>query len=331
MKLLKTLIPTTMMAFAISACGGGPDVDKVRADFDNPTGSTKDKNGVIAASGKQEAAGNNSALSLAGGGVPGLGLTASTQTGFEKVAPMRLASPFMRGFNFKSKALRAAQDDDIFSSGCIDNQAELAEQFADAMSDYDGGEIEMSFEIEVSDASKCASNLSGSFSIAYDMKITATTQAIEAEAQYNNMCDSDAGSCLDGAMVISGTVDGTKEEMLMAWDLTSKFTDEDGKEHTVVTKGGIRMKNSETEASIEYLQYVNIDGEEYSYVLEIGANVSGDLSLSIRGSDGELNCSFSEANGTGMCSGTVDGEAFDLSWSEEEYDSVTESDEFIDG
>jgi hypothetical protein len=333
MKLLKTLIPTTIMAFAITACGGGPDVDQVRADFDNPSGSTKDKNGVIAASGKHEAAGNNSALSLAGAGVPGLGLTATTQKGFEKVGPMRFIAPHLRALGMKSQALTIAQDEgDLFSGDCIDNPEEFAEQLAEAEVSDDGSEVELSFEISVSDASKCSANLSGSFSIAYDIKVTQGSYSVEAEATYDNMCDSDSKSCLDGAMVIAGSFEGTTSEMLMAWDLTSQFTDEDGKEQAVATKGGIRMRNTATEASVEILLYVNLDGEEYSYVLKVAADVNGNSSFEFRGSDGEAICSFSESTGAAMCSGVdADGVAFDYSWSEEEYDSVTESDEFLDG
>lgn len=333
MKFLKSLIPTTMMAIAISACGGGPDVDQVRADFENPSGSTKDKNGVIAASGKQEAS-DNSALSLAGGGVPGLGLTATTQKGFEKIGPMRFIAPQLRRLGATSQALRVSQDDDIINESCIDNADELAEALADADVSGGGDEVELSFTIEVGDASKCSSNLSGAFSISYDLKVTATTQQIEAEAKYNNVCDSDTGSCLDGSMIIAGNFDNTSgsSEMLMAWDFTSQYTDEDGKSQTIATKGGIRMTNTATESTIEFLQYVrNSDGEEVSYVLKLGANVNGDVSLDIRGTDGELVCQFSESTGTGTCSGMVDGESFDLSWSEDEYDSVTESDEFLDG
>src|SRR5262245_33029707 len=86
-RLMSGLVPTTILAVAVTACGG-PDIDKVKADFENPSGSTTDKSGVIAAQGKQSAAGNNSALSLAGGGVPGFGLTATGRgSGFAKIAP----------------------------------------------------------------------------------------------------------------------------------------------------------------------------------------------------------------------------------------------------
>jgi hypothetical protein len=55
------------------ACGG-PDIDQVKADFDNPSGSTTDKNSVMSASSQANASG--SVRSLGASGVPGQSLTA---------------------------------------------------------------------------------------------------------------------------------------------------------------------------------------------------------------------------------------------------------------
>jgi hypothetical protein len=333
MKMLKNgLIPTAIMAAAISACGGGPDIDQVKKDFDNPSGSGKDKTGVIAASGKQDSTSSNGALGAAGGGIPGFGLTAVGATKLSKVNPLTIIRPhFPMGRAYSALRVNQFEDDEaFFGPGCVDNADELNEASAEIQAAILSGEdAEVSFSIEISDLSKCDSSLSGGMEISYELAREGGKMSIEAEASYDNVCDSESGACLDGAFVISGYANGSDSEMVMAWDLKATGPDDDGNEYTIETKGGIRMRSGAGGSSFEYLQYVkDSTGEEVSYVLKIGADAMGNATLEFRCRDGNLSCAVSTTTGAGACTGEIDGQTFSIEWTDADWDSVTESDDF---
>src|SRR5262245_7348646 len=69
------MLGSALTTLLLVACGGGPDINQIKADFDSPSGSVKSKDGMAAASGSLDASG--SAVVVGGGGVPGTSLTAS--------------------------------------------------------------------------------------------------------------------------------------------------------------------------------------------------------------------------------------------------------------
>lgn len=332
-RFMKSLVPATMMAMLVSACGGGPDVDQVKADFENPSGSTKDKNGVIAASGKQGTT-NNSALGVAGGGIPGLGLTAEGRsTIFNKIAPRTVFGPKLTqiaAVAMKRSDLRVAQSE----TSCFDS-SELQEASAELQAAAVKGEkasVSVSMSVDLGD---CSADASGSLDLSMDMTVDGTKISYDVEYTFNNVCDKTSGECLDGGMAQQAAIDlsdmDASIKSVSAWDFTA--TDGDG--NSIHTKGGLRIGFSSDAmgdtAKIEYLLYVaDSSGNEVSYVLTIEANgATGELTLAIRGSDGELTCSFSEATGSGMCSGTdSSGSSFEMSWTDGEYDAITSSEDY---
>jgi hypothetical protein len=351
-RFVKGLIPTTIMAMAVSACGGGPDIDKAKADFENPSGSGKDKNAVIAANGKQSTAGDNSALTLAGGGVPGLGLTVEGKSSrLGKIAPaaiaLRRVAPMVDQANrvkFPGRQIEPLR----VSEGAGD--CLVSTDFEQAQADFtaalmEGKEASFSATFKAGDLSACDSSLSGAMVMSMDMKLTQTAMLISIETSFDQVCDNNEGSCADGAMAQDAAIEfgGMGEsvfgsvKMVSAWDLTATYTDEAGAKQSIASKGGIRLGYLGTqageEASLEYLNYVkDSSGSEVSYVLIIKANtMDGSASITIKCKDGELTCSFNDTTGEGMCSGNIDGETLMESWTAEEYDVVVESEDFKNG
>jgi hypothetical protein len=332
----RLLIPTTIVAMAISACGG-PDIDKVKADFENPSGSAKDKNAVIAANGKQNTAGNSSALSLAGGGVPGLGLGSSafTKIATKTIVARQIASIAQIGLHKSELRAQAASPACFQSSDATQASQDLAEAF------MTGGSASASYSISVNLAD-CDVGASGSMEMSIDMKVDGQTISYDSEVTMNNVCEEATGSCVDGGMAQQGAIDLGSADMsnifgsiklVSAWDFTATFKDAAGKDQSIKSKGGLRIgyssdANGES-GKIEYLEYVtDASGNEVSYVLIIEANSNGDATLKIKCKDGELSCMFSESMGSGSCNGTIDGESFMVDWTSDDYNSVVDSDDF---
>lgn len=337
--MMKRLIPTTILAVAVTACGGA-DIDKVKADFENPSGSTQDKNGVIAANGKQQAAGSNSALSLAGGGVPGLGLsTTGSGAKFAKISPRTVFGSKMVNIaaaGLKRSELRVAQSE----ASCFDS-SELEEKSGELQAAVaTGGKAEASVSMSVNMAD-CDPGMSGSLDLDMNMKVDGAKISYDVEYTFSNVCETASGDCVDGAMAQEAFIDFSSADMtnlfgsiksVSAWDLTATYTNEKGVQETITSKGGLRIGFSSNaggeSAEIEYLNYVkSSSGEEVSYVLTLKATTGqdGKLTISIRGSDGSLECTFTEATGEGMC---TDGNGNTVSWTEAEYSDVTSSDDF---
>lgn len=321
------ILGAAFISFGLAACGGGPDIDKAKADFANPSGKTSDKNGVIAAQGKQDASG--SAMQLGAGGLPGnsFGLSATGKSGFAKASVARLMAPqaerlraLVQRDQYRSFGLTTAQDD----SSCGD--AEASAIFGeDLAADAADGEVSGSGSFTI-DYSSCNIGLTGSADYSIEYEITQTSMKFTIEVSMNNVCQED--ECVTGAMAMEMSAEGGLGaagtfQIITAWDLTSTH---EGKE--IKSKGGIKMGfDDQGTSTIEILVYVNTaDGEEWSYVLKATQDFDGAGSLEIRGSDGELSCTWS-ADGSGQCT----GDAGALEWSAEESDAVEGEEWFAEG
>lgn len=320
------ILGAAFISIGLAACGGGPDIEKAKADFANPTGKTSDKNGVIAAQGKQDASG--SAMSASAGGLPGFGLTAVGKGNLAKASVTRLLVPqaermraIVQGTQMRNFALNIAQ-----SEGCGDDVAgeALGADFAEDAAD---GSASGSFSFSI-DYSACAgSGLTGSADYNVEFEIDQTKMYMLAEISMNAVCAGD--ECVTGsmAMELDGTFGGADGlgggfQTLVAWDLTSTH---EGKE--IKSKGGIKMGFDDQASTIEILVYVNTaDGEEWSYVLKATQNFDGAGSLEIRGSDGNLSCTWM-ADGSGQCS----GDAGALEWTAEESEAIEDEEWFAEG
>lgn len=335
-------------ALALTACGGGPDIDQVRADFDNPSGSTKDKTGVLAANGKRDA--SESALRLTTG-VPGAsgGLTAAGKAhGLDKIAPralweQKLRSLYNQRMATEGRALRMAQDEepiggDDFGSGCQDSpEAQAAFQElvtdlgVDAANPLGGSTADASAEYTQDLASCSGGALTGTLEVAIEVELEEGKMRFAIEQGFVEVCEAEgAKTCINGTFIMEATMagSGTGEdgslEFLTAWELDATWT-EDGAELSASTKGGIRMAVDNQMFGLEYLVYCKDSaGEEVSYVLRFQVNADGSMSLEYKGADGEMSCSVT-SDGNGQCTGDSE-----MTWTDAEYDGVVESDDFED-
>jgi hypothetical protein len=335
----RALVPCAALAALVSACGGGPDLARVRADFESPSGLTKDKQGVIAASGKQTTSGTGSALSLAGNGVPGFGLVDGRGShAFASIAPSGVVRRQMAEYVRQARGQRLdhlrTHDGADACFGEIDQQ-KLA-RFGQALQSGGNAKLEHS---GTANFSSCSRELTGSAKFSMKIEVRNGTQ-MKAEIEYalNEVCQKADNSCVDGelAMEMEMNLDENALEGLGnlryvgAWDLVLTGNGESGARETISSKGGVRFgfstsSSGQEQASFEYLHYVkDSSGKEVSYVFSLRSD-GGTTMLAIRGADGELTCSFNEASGEGQCQGTVDGEAFDLSWTDADFAEVTSS------
>jgi hypothetical protein len=347
MRKLASALPATL-SLALVACGGGPDIEQIKADFNSPSGSVKSKDGMVAASGSLDASG--SAVVVGGGGVPGSSLTASGKNvGLWQInvrrtweARARAVRDYINGKTTQAQALSEAQVD---ASGCDSSpeaQAAFEEAFGDVIIDglnpLGGSKVSGSASYE-QDFSACSNGeLSGSAKV--EVKIELEQQgdggrfAITVKYGLNNVCEltTDERACLDGTMIVEAEALGSGElgqlTFTSAWELSATWT-EAGTERSASLKGGIRSffeGDGETgSAKIEVINYVNSpEGGEWSYVWSFeGAfnGLEGTATISCRGSDGEVSCTIDE-NG-GVCTGSdgsrvewtaADEQALDEEW-----------------
>src|SRR5688500_43339 len=93
----KLITATACFSLALAACGGSkaPPIDQIKEDFNSPSGSTADKQGVAGAYSKQSNSG--SAASVAAGGFTGggFGLTNAADK-FSKASVHRTLLPYFR-------------------------------------------------------------------------------------------------------------------------------------------------------------------------------------------------------------------------------------------
>lgn len=342
------LFPTALTAIALTACGSsGPDLDQVRQDFDNPTGSISDRTALMDATGKREASGP--ALALAGGGIPGQSLTAAEVKGVGQLAPMKLHGRHMERVRYalsetgRARAGLSADaelpGDGDYSNTCAESpEAEAAFQgaYEALIRDAAGGGSSASASASYSlDVGACAANMTGTLSIDLEISVQATgsdsgSMRFKVTQKYEDVCEVGGEQrCIDGTFVMeaSASSDGMQTgafETLSAWELTATWVDA-GTTHTASTKGGIRMsvegEGEQGSFAIEYLVYAqNAQGEEVSFVLEISADSEGQAALVYRGADGSLECRV-EASGAGTCTAVGSDGTETVSWTAEEYAS----------
>jgi hypothetical protein len=321
------ILGAAFISIGLVACGG-PDIDKVKADFQNPSGKTSDKSGVIAAQGKQSS--SSGAMQVGVGGVPGLGgdgLTAvGKDKGFVKASAARLMIPQaerIRSLVQKTPVRQFALDIAQAEGGDCGDAEATAALGEDLAVDAADGEASGSFSFSVDFSSCAGSGLTGKATYNVDYEVSQTAFDMTVSLDFDAVCQEN-GDCITGSMLMNMNADGGvgaagSFETITAWDLTATT---DGKE--ITTKGGIKMGFDDLGSSIEILVYVNTaDGEEWSYVLKATQGFNGEGMLEIRGSDGNATCTW-HADGNGQCT----GDAGALEWTAEESDAV-ESEEWF--
>jgi hypothetical protein len=346
LRLLSGLVPACLMTVGLAACGGsnGPNVGQVKQDFDHPTGSAKDQQGVAAAAGAQEQM-TQSGAGFTGGGVPGFSLRAEdlVHRGFAPFVPHNFFSAQIDQFkNYVLGQSTFALGDGTTTSrsslfdSCIDKN-----KLEDQIKSQAG---QSSFQVSLSiDLSACAgSGYTGSFDINMSGQIerTASTAKITLEmtASMHSVCETATGTCIDGGLaeeaIVGGSTMGTSSSsgdfnFTLAWNWTATGKDKNGLVRSLSSKGGERLAAQSSggsgSAQYELLFYVKDGkGQEVSYVLRITADSMGNATLEIRCSDGSLTCTRA-ADGSAMCSGMVDGQMYSQSWDAMTYDSAKDT------
>lgn len=322
---------SAVLTLGMIACGGGPDIDQVKQDFDNPTGSTKDKNAVMSASSQASASG--SVRSLGASGVPGgQGLTAIGKIrGFDEVSVFnRYASQIERDYyrfmKNESRALRTAQFE---SCGGAEAEAAFGDLYRElgvdaALGGGDSASASASFEMNL-DACGDGS-VTGAVKVEIEIELSENYFYYRITEELSNVCETTGDkACLDGTLLMEAeaSVDASGQagelSFIVAWEVDGTW-EENGAKRAASVKGGVRTKiggNGDMGfASVEYLVYaMTPDGDEYSFVYEISANWDGvgggQGMLKITGTDGTLECTYTAE----MVSCTGSG---DISWTPDE-------------
>lgn len=325
------LILLPIVPLMLAACGGGPDIDKVKADFSSPSGSVGSKEAVIAANGERSASGPG--ISLAGGGVPGVALTVrGNGATLDELSAMRgfsgRAESLYVALRSKSKeqALSAAQFE--VNAGCHDGQVAqqayeelINDLLLDAINPL-GGDLDGSADYELDLASCSDGRLTGNLEVEIEVELSDNRFLFRVTENFDNVCET-AGveSCVDGELIMEAEANSTGSEaenfaFIVAWELDTRWNDS-GTPREATVSGGLRLLSETTmmmaTSSVEYLFYVNTpEGDEASYVFRATADEMGNGTLEIRGRDGSLTCSVSDEGG--MCTATGSDGMTTLSW-----------------
>lgn len=340
-------LPTSLSLLLI-ACGG-PDLDKVKADFENPTGSVNNREAVMASNSGRE--GSGPATSVAGGGVPGVALTASGKPVGLHQLNMRKAwearARTVRDYLNGTVTRQALTEQQFEASGCDDSpeaQAAYEELLGDLLRDSAnpfGNRNKVSGKASYSvDLSTCSGGqLSGKADVTIEFELEQTGEeagrfAFTVEYTLAEACEltTEAKACLDGSLIMEaeaigdGGADFGRLTFTSAWELSGTWSDE-GKPHEGTLKGGLRTlfegEGDQGQIKIEYLNYVNVDGQEWSYVWTFEAT-NDRVIWECRGKDGSVSCEITETSA--MCMGENGSEAF--SWTAE--DEATLGDEWYE-
>ncbi len=334
---LKQLTTTLAGAacFSLVACGGGgADIDRVRADFENPTGSTKNEAAIQAVASKQSGTG-------ALGGLAGLGVTGDALTAqgkgriFEQFNQRKtfehraryFRAVYQGGQNLQplspAQASGTCEDAEELQAAMMDLQEDFGRQLANGKEEFSGS-VSYSIDLASCSAGEATGKVSG------DIKIFISKTKFEFNVSQNFAAVCETGgqqACVDGGLSLEMNGEGLEDmanfSYIAAWDIASSWV-AGGATKTATYKGGIRTvlaSSGDTgSVSVEYLFYVTSpEGEEFSYVLSIKAEANGEngtASWSIRGKDGEISCDVSSIDGveTGTCTGP-DGT---INWSSED-------------
>lgn len=304
---------TLFGAVALTACGSGPNVDQVRNDFDNPSGSISDQTGVVNAQAQVQGAGPGAELGsdpfafIGGGGA----LTAAPAKGFRQAHAAHVLSPY---FNRQLAQLRTGDhslrrfdltDVDADFEACA---AQLESQLSNISASPGDTSIDISVELDLS----CVEGFSGSMRIDAKAELEDTRIDYEMTASYDQVCYE--GLCVDGdfayefALSLDGL--GGNADLFGAWNFTVS-----GNGYDLTSKGGMRVAADDSSASVEYLFYVaDSDGNEVSYVLRADVDASM-ATISVTGADGSITCT-ANADGSGACDG-------DLSWTAADIEAAS--------
>jgi hypothetical protein len=350
LKTFSGLVPAALMSAGLAACGSsGPDLGQMQHDFDNPSGSGSDQQGLISATAKQEAGASSPVGSIAGGGVPGLALRAQgLPSSFAQLAPR--AGGFAAFRDFYDRAMGREQLA-LGSSASSDCLAQQLTKGASGHESVNGGSVDADFSVSV-DLGACGGGLSGSLDVEAKEHIDTTSGQGNASLKYtfHHVCDSSTNECVDGGMAANFTINGRatttmgttsgslNETFIEGWDFTATgIPDAMGAPQTIHFKGAIRSAldaqgtngTGTANASVDYLVYVHSSsGQEVSYVVSItamatstGGMITGDVTVTIKCKDGTLTCSKS-TDGSAMCTGTISGQMVSPSWSATDYANI---------
>jgi hypothetical protein len=324
MRKLAYALPATL-SFALAACGGGPDIDQIKADFQNPSGSVKNKDAMVAASGNLDASG--SAIEVAGGGVPGASLSAAGKPiGFYQANIRRTWEPRARALrdylNGDSSGIRALSEQSAFDS--CENSAEAQSAYEEASRDIladaanpfgNSKKISGSASFKLDFGACSNGDLSGTAKV--DIKIEAEQTgensgrfAFTVEYAFDHVCDltTPEKSCLDGSVVMEAEAVGADNfgslTFTSGWQLDGTWVDA-GVDRSASLKGGIRSalegSGDTGSAKIEILNYVTSPEGEWSYVWTFAGSFDGEqavVDVECRGSDGSASCHITEEGGT---------------------------------
>jgi len=319
----------------VAACGSDtPTIDQVKTEFENPSGSTSDKESLISANEKTSAA--TPATRVAGNGnvFSASGLTAQGKAlGIERLQGSRMFAREYRalsGFLDGSRELNLEEAD---ASACKDKEeldGAVKELFVEAIL-TGSGKANFSYNVDVS---KCTGGeVTGNMAVEGTIELSENHMKFEISQTLTNVCETiGQKACVTGEFVMeiaANSDDGNKVDtgsFTTAWFVDAEW-DESGKRVTGQAKGGMRAKadGNTGAASLEYLLWVKRkDGTEVTYVLKVAVDGEGNGTLEIRGKDGELVCTV-KADGSGMCTAKDQAGSAEVTWTADEAKVVAEN------
>jgi hypothetical protein len=324
-------------AMALSACGGSkaPSIDQVQQDFNSPSGSVQDKEGVMQVSARQGASGSELALvgNVAGSIGGGTGLSARPLRGFEQISPQALFGPYIA---YTQRYLAGEQVQALATTQpCVDPTT-IQSSLASGGFSASGGSA--SFNV-TADFSKCTSNVTGTANISGKIQVSAGSFTYTINETLNNVCQSDGTkSCVTGEVDFkmsantsgAGMTASSAFTMLTGYYLDISYTDAGGNAIKTNVKGGLRLAANSSSAttggfSYDYLFYAKSAAKaEVSYVLSLDAQSTDGTtsgSFTIKGTDGSIDCSV-QSSGAGMCTATGSTMA-SIMWSDADAATVS--------
>lgn len=340
------LASSCIWAATLVACGG-PDIEKVKADFESPSGSTKDQNGVIAATSKRD--GSSGVMALGAGGVPGQGLTAARpRRAFDQANIGRTWGPRAEALRdmLVTRQIPEQRSQNLGPSAC-DNSPEARAAYEEMVSGFVGDTLGAAlnpFSDTISgsasytqDFSSCSNGeLTGSADIELEYEFSENRFRFAVTYNLDNLCETTGDqACISGEMIAEALIEGDdlmgQISFTTAWQVDGSWTDE-GVRREATLGGGVRLKVTGNQdgsgtATLQYLVYVNTpDGDEYSYVWEVVAEGDGQgngtVTWRCRGSDGSIDCRADE-NG-GMCTATDSSGTVVVTWTREQEAGLDE-------
>ena len=304
------LAAVSSLSLGLVACGGGLDIDQVRHDLDNPSGSVSNQQAVMAVDAKRT--GSGPALDLTIGGVPGQGLTAEGKGALSRLSVRNWESRarLAHKIALAGDAKLATQAQGLVADTCT-NGPEAQQAYNDLFTDLLADAIfdsspngSASFTVDLAECSDGA--LTGSMKIELEIKLEEGRSEFTVKESFDNACDTtDARACVNGEVLLSAVasdMSGTEAaEIIYAWDLSATWT-EDGVERSASVGGGMRLlaesTGSSALASFEVLFYVDTpEGQRYGYVwrwVAESSDMGGTVTWSLRGADGEITCTADE-------------------------------------